>query len=325
MEKVLILFGGNSSEHEISCKSVINVIENIDTELFEFKVVGITKDNKWIECNKESIINNTWYNLKEINNIIKYLKEYDIVLPIMHGIGGEDGKLQGLLELFNIKYVGSNMEASSIGMNKYLSKIFFDSICIPQIPYIKYDNNIDEIIKLGFPLIVKPCNGGSSIGINKVDNVDELGKAIKEASIYDKNIIVEKFINAREFECAVLETNNIIISDVGEIKFNNSFYDYEDKYKNHVDIVIPANISEELKEKIKYYSKNIFTKLGCNNLCRIDFLYDKDNNKLYLNEINTLPGFTNISMYPMLIKNLGYSYKEIITMLLTKKDAKHVS
>ncbi len=325
MNKVLILFGGNSSEHEISCKSVINVIENIDTDLFNFKVIGITKDNRWIECNKENIINNTWYQLKEIDNIIKYIKGFDVVLPIMHGIGGEDGKLQGMLELFDIKYVGSNTEASSIGMNKYLSKIFFDNLEIPQIPYIKYDDNIDEILKLGFPLIVKPCNGGSSIGINKVTNEDELKKAIKEALCYDKNIIVEKFINAREFECAILETDDIKVSDIGEIKFNNSFYDYEDKYKNHVDIIIPADINDELREEIRYYSKEIFTKLGCNNLCRIDFLYDKDTNNLYLNEINTLPGFTNISMYPMLIKNMGYSYKELITMLITKKDAKHVS
>lgn len=325
MEKVLILFGGNSSEHEISCKSVINVIENIDTELFNFKVLGITKDNRWIECNKENIINNDWYELDEIDNIITYLKSFDMVLPIMHGIGGEDGKLQGMLELFGINYVGSNSEVSAIGMNKYLSKIFFDNIDIPQLPYIKYNNNLDEILKLGFPLIVKPCNGGSSIGINKVINEEELKNAIKEASLYDKNIIVEKFINAREFECAILETDEIKVSNIGEIKFNNSFYDYEDKYKNHVDIIIPADISEELKEKIKYYSKKIFTELGCKNLCRIDFLYDKDTETLYLNEINTLPGFTNISMYPMLIKNMGYTYKEIITMLLTKKDAKHVS
>ena len=323
MSKVLLLFGGNSSEHEISCKSIINVIKNIDTNLFEYKTVGITKDGRWIECNLENIINNDWYNLIEIENIIKYLKQFDLVFPVMHGAGGEDGKLGGMLELFNIDYVGSKMEASAIGMNKYLSKIFFDFIGIPQIPYIKYNNNIDKIIDMGFPLIVKPCNGGSSIGINKVNNIEELKNAINEALIYDKNIIVEKFINAREFECAVLETDNIIVSDVGEIKFNNSFYDYEDKYKNHVDIVIPADIEDNIRSKIKNYSKTIFTKLGCHSLCRIDFLYDKDENKLYLNEINTLPGFTNISMYPMLMENVGYTYKNLITTLI--KDAKHVS
>ena len=315
--KVLILFGGTSSEHEVSCKSVLNVIDNIDNDLFDYKLVGITKDNKWIECSKNNIVDNNWYNLNEIDNIISYLKQYDIIFPILHGKDGEDGKLQGMLDLFNIKYVGCKNEASMIGMDKNLSKIVFHSINIPQIPYLKYDNNIDDITNLGYPLIVKPCNGGSSIGITKVDNKEELEKAINVALVYDNNIIVEKFIKAREFECAVLEDKDIIISNVGEIKYNNDFYDYEDKYVNKVDLVIPADIDTNLKEEIKKYSKDIFTKLNCNGMCRVDFLYDIDNNKLYLNEINTIPGFTDISMYPMLMKNMGYSYKELITKLLT--------
>ena len=316
MKKVLILFGGNSSEHEISCKSVINVIENIDNNLFYFEIIGITKDSKWIKCNINDIVNNSWYNLKEIENIISYIKQFDIVLPIMHGSDGEDGKLEGMLDLFNIKYVGSDMKTSSICMDKYLTKVFLENTNIPQIPYIKYSNNIDEITELGFPLIVKPCNGGSSIGISKVNNKDEIIKAIEKALLYDSNIIVEKFINTREFECGVLVDNDIIISDVGEIKFNNEFYDYEDKYKNHVDIVIPADISDDIRANIKKYSKEIFTILGCKSLSRIDFLYDIDSNKLYFNEINTLPGFTDISMYPMLIENIGYSYKDLITTLI---------
>lgn len=314
--KVLILFGGTSSEHEVSCKSVLNVVDNIDDNLFDYKLVGITKDNKWIECNKNSIIDNSWYNLNEIDNIISYLKQYDIVFPILHGKNGEDGRLQGMLDLFNIKYVGCKNEASLIGMDKNLSKIFFHSINIPQVPYLKYDDNINDIIKLGFPLIVKPCNGGSSIGITKVDNKEELEKAINIALTYDNNIIVEKFIKSREFECAVLEDDNVVVSDIGEIKYNNAFYDYEDKYVNKVDLIIPADIDTNLKNEIQKYSKDIFTKLNCNGMCRIDFLYDTDNNKLYLNEINTIPGFTDISMYPMLMKNIGYSYKELITKLL---------
>ena len=316
MKKILILFGGNSSEHEISCKSVINVLENIDNNLFEYKVVGITKDSKWIECNKKDIENGNWYNLNEVVNIINYIKNFDTILPVMHGSGGEDGKLEGMLDLFNIKYVGSDMKTSSICMDKYLTKVFLNNANIPKIPYIKYNNNIDEIIELGFPLIVKPCNGGSSIGISKVNNKDELIKAAEKALLYDSNIIVEKFINAREFECGVLVDNGIIISDVGEIKFNNEFYDYEDKYKNHVDIVIPADISDNIRDNIKKYSKKIFTILGCKSLSRIDFLYDIDNDKLYFNEINTLPGFTDISMYPMLMKDIGYSYKDLITTLI---------
>ncbi|MBR1376530.1 MAG: D-alanine--D-alanine ligase [Bacilli bacterium] len=316
MNKVLLLFGGNSSEHEVSCSSIINIIDNIDTYLFNYKIVGITKENKWIECKYEDIINKSWYNLDEIDNIIKYLKDFDVVFPIMHGKGGEDGKLQGMLDLFNIKYVGCRTEASVVGMDKDLSKIFFNSIDIPQVPYLKYDNNIEDIINLGFPLIVKPCNGGSSIGINKVSNIEELDNAIKEAEIYDKNIIVEKFIKSREFECAILEDDDIIVSNVGEIKYNHDFYDYEDKYKNKVDLIIPANIDDNLRNSIRNYSKDVFTKLGCKGLCRVDFLYDTENDKLYLNEINTLPGFTNISMYPMLMKDTGYSYLDLITILI---------
>ncbi len=323
MDKVLFLFGGNSSEHEISCKSIINVIDNIDTFKYLYRIVGITKDGKWIECDKENIVDNSWYDMEEISNIIEYLKRYDVIFPIMHGKGGEDGKLQGLFETFGFNFVGCSSTASMIGMNKYLSKIVFDSIGIPQVPYIKYDNNIDDIDKLGYPLIVKPCNGGSSIGINKVNNKDELIDAINKALEYDNNIIVEKFIKSREFECAVLEDEGLIISDVGEIIYNNDFYDYDDKYINEVKLDIPAKINDELRNKIRKYSKEVFKYINGKGLCRVDYLYDEDNDKLYLNEINTLPGFTDISMYPMLMKEAGYSYKDLISTLIesTKKDA----
>lgn len=323
MDKVLFLFGGNSSEHEISCKSIINVIDNIDTDKYIYRVVGITKDNRWIECDKNSIEDNSWYDNEEINNIVEYLKRYDVIFPIMHGKGGEDGKLQGFFEAFGFRYVGCNSKASMIGMDKYLSKIVFNSIGIPQVPYIKYNNNIDEIGKLGYPLIVKPCNGGSSIGISKVNDKDKLVEAINKATKYDDNIIVEKFIKAREFECGILEDSGIKVSDVGEIIYNNEFYDYEDKYVNDVKLEIPANISEELRNKIREYSGEIFKSINGNGLCRVDFLYDEDNNILYLNEINTIPGFTNISMYPMLMNDIGYSYTDLISTLIdnTKKDA----
>ena len=323
MDKVLFLFGGNSSEHEISCKSVINVIDNVDTEKYIYRVVGITKDGKWIECDKENIIDGTWYDMDEISNIIEYLKRYDVVFPVMHGKGGEDGKLQGLLETFGFRFVGCNSKASMIGMDKYLSKIFFNDVGIPQVSYIKYDNNINEIDKLGYPLIVKPCNGGSSIGINKVNNKEELADAINEALNYDNNIIVEKFIKSREFECAVLEDKEIIVSDIGEIKYNNDFYDYEDKYVNDVKLDIPAKVDDEVRKLIREYSRKVFKAINGNGLCRIDFLYDEENDKVYLNEINTLPGFTNISMYPMLMKEAGYSYNDLISTLIesTKKDA----
>lgn len=318
MKKVLILFGGNSTEHNISIKSVINIIDNIDTSIFKYQLVGITKDNKFIKCSRKNIINKSWYSKKHINNIIKYLSKFDLIFPILHGKNGEDGKLQGMLDLFNIKYVGCKNISSVIGMEKELSKIYFNSIGIPQIPYIKYNNNLDDIIKLGFPLIIKPCNGGSSIGISKANTKDELIKGINLAKKYDNNIIIEKFITARELECACFEDDKLIVTNPGEIIYNHDFYDYDDKYKNKVDLIIPAKIDNKIIDKIKFYSEYAFNKLGCKDMCRMDYLYDEINNKLYLNEINTIPGFTDISMYPLLLKDYGYSYKDIITILCKK-------
>lgn len=318
MKKVLLIFGGNSKEHDISCKSILNIIDNIDKNKFICDYVGITKDNRWIKCSKQNIIKKNWYKKKEIKNIITFVKKYDVVFPIIHGTNGEDGRLQGLLELFNIKFVGCHTLSSAIGMDKEATKIYLNGLNIPQVPYIKYNNNLDEIMKLKFPLIVKPCNGGSSIGISKVNNKEELIKGINEALVYDKDIIVEKFIRSQELECSVMEGDKLIVSDIGEIKCNNEFYDYEDKYINNTKLIIPADISEKIRNKIKNYSFKIFKGIkGCG-LCRIDFLYDLDNKKLYLNEINTMPGFTDISMYPMLIKNCGFSYQEIITNLINK-------
>ena len=323
MDKVLFLFGGNSSEHEISCRSILNVIDNVDTDKYIYRVVGITRDNRWIECDRNNIVDNSWYDCENISNIIEYLKRYDVIFPIMHGKDGEDGKLQGLFELFNLNYVGCDSRASIIGMDKYLSKVIFKNIGIPQVPYIKYNNNIDEIEKLGYPLIIKPCNGGSSIGISKANNKDELIEGIDEALKYDNNIIVEKFVKSREFECAIIEDEDIKVSDIGEIIYNNEFYDYEDKYINEVKLNIPANINDEIKNIIKEYSIKAFEFIGGKGLCRIDFLYDEENKILYLNEINTMPGFTNISMYPMLMKDMGYTYKDLISTLIksAKKDA----
>ena len=181
IKKVLILFGGNSSEHYISCKSAKSIIENIDTELFECELVGISKNNEWYNFNDDLtyLEKGNWLNsdVSKIINIIDYLKEFDVIFPIIHGFGGEDGKLQGLLELFNIKFVGSGSIASAIGMDKELSKIIFANLGMKQVPYLVINNdyNLDKITKkIEFPLIVKPANGGSSIGINKAVNVVNL-------------------------------------------------------------------------------------------------------------------------------------------------------
>lgn len=316
MKKVLILFGGNSYEHEISCKSVNFIIENIDKKLFNYEVVGIDYNNDWFLVNSNVIDNNWKNNIKEkVNNIISYLKGFDIVFPIIHGSYGEDGKLQSLFEIAKVKYVGCDSFSSIICYDKLLTKLILEKYDIPQVPYVIY--NKDNIDKVSFPSIVKPCKCGSSIGISVVRNKKELKNSIKEALKYDNNIVIEKYIeNRKELECAVIEKNNkLIISDIGEIGDGCEWYDYDSKYIKEIKTKI-SDINKKIKKDIINYSKEIFQILNCKGLSRIDFIYGIDNKKLYFNEINTMPGFTDISMYPKLIMDKGFKKREIITTLL---------
>lgn len=321
MKKVLLLFGGTSSENLISCKSANSILPYLSKDKYDVTSVYISLENKWY-LNKEDDLTKTinWEKQKEITDIIPFLKKFDVVFPILHGKDGEDGKLQGMLSIFKIPYVGSSTSSSAIGMDKEFSKIIFDGFHIKQIPYIcvtKDHPNYFMILKtLQFPLIVKPANGGSSIGINKANNIFELKKAIQNAEKYDEKIIVEEFIQGKELECAVLENNKIITSTVGEIICENEFYDYEAKYEKETITQIPADISNSLQRQIQKIAKKVFKRLGCKNLARIDFLYDEKNSTLYLNEINTLPGFTTISMYPKLLMYDGFSYEEILDTLI---------
>ena len=317
MKKVLLLFGGKSTEHFVSCKSVKSIIENIDKDLFEFEICGISLDGDFYKFDDDLIYleNGNWMNsnIKKIDNIIEYLKSFDVVFPITHGNYGEDGKLQGMLDLFNIKYVGSKTSSSVISFDKSISKLIFKELNIPQVPYTIYNGNIDDI-NIDYPLIIKPSNGGSSIGINKANNKKELIKYIAEAKKYDSKIIIEKFIKARELECAVLYNNELIISNPGEIKSCNDWYDYNAKYIDNSTTIIPNDIPNDIINKIREYSKKIYDYMDIKNYSRIDFFYNEDG--LFINEINTIPGFTNISMYPKLIENEIISYKDLITILI---------
>ena len=318
MKKVLILFGGNSHEHQISCDSVNFIIKNIDKDVFKFEVVGIDFDNSWYEVNKDLDINKNWKNnvIKKINNINEYLKYFDIVFPMIHGNSCEDGKLQSFFELNNVKYVGCNSYSSLICYDKLLTKLILEKYDIPQVPYTIYDNSID-LNSLDYPVIIKPCKCGSSLGISVVNSKKEIKKAIKLALNYDKKVIIEKYIkHNRELECAILQKEKkLIISDIGEIINNGNWYDFDSKYKTKNETVI-SNISPEIKKNIQIYSKKIFEILECKNLSRIDFLFDVEKETLYFNEINTIPGFTEISMYPKLIENEGISSKNLISILL---------
>jgi len=319
LKNVLILFGGNSYEHEISCMSVNFIKNNIDKKLFNFKLVGIDIHNEWFEVDDNIKIDINWKNktTKKINNIIEYLKSFDKIFPIIHGNTGEDGKLQSLFELNNINYVGCDSFSSLICYDKLLTKLILEKHDIYQVPYYIYNESLN-LNNIEFPVIVKPCKCGSSIGISVCNNKKELTKAIKTAKKYDKNILIEKYLtNKLELECAILKNKNkIYISDIGEIKNKDNWYDYNSKYINKTNTEI-SSINKKLKKEIKSISKDIFNILYCKDLSRIDFFYDLNNKKLYFNEINTIPGFTEISMYPKLISCLGINYKKLITLLLS--------
>ena len=316
MKKILILFGGNSYEHNISCKSVNFVIENIDRKKFCFKVVGIFKDNNWYIVDNYPI-NENWWNksLEKVNNITSYLNFFDKVFPIIHGNTSEDGKLSSLFELFNIKYVGCNSYSSLTCYDKILSKLILERYNIPIVPYKIY-NSKTNYKSISYPVIIKPSKCGSSIGISIAHNYKEFKKAINLALKYDSKILIEKYIeNNKELECAVIcKKGKIYVSNVGEI-IKDKWYDYNSKYINKIKTKI-SDIDINIKKQIQNFTLSIFKTLECSNYSRVDFLYDINNNKLYFNEINTIPGLTDISMYPKLINNIGINNKELITCLI---------
>lgn len=330
LKKILVLFGGNSYEHYVSCKSAKSIVENMDKKLFCYELVGIDFDNKWYRFDDDLsyLENGKWKDthVVPIDNIIEFIQKFDVVFPMIHGYSGEDGKLQGMLELFDIPFVGCHTLASALGMDKEMSKILFEHLGVPQVPYLILEEEKQKEIetRIGFPVIVKPANGGSSIGIVKADNKKQLKKAIKEVKQYDSKIIVEKFVKARELECAVLEKNNrIICSCLGEIKSANEIYDYNAKYVNEKSYTtIPDDLPDKIIKQIKEYAKQIFTRFHCNGYARIDFFYEEESNQIYINEINTIPGFTSISMYPKLMEHEEISYTDLLTILINSAMSK---
>lgn len=309
MEKITVIYGGKSFEHDISIRSYKSFVENINKK-YQLSTIYVDKDGLWYENNKL------------MNNVVDFLKEQDVIFPLIHGNIGEDGKLQGLFETFDIKYVGSNTISSALAMDKAFCKIILDKYNIKQVPYVILNKKtkIKEITsKLNYPVIVKPANGGSSIGISIAHNARELVKALSNAFKYDKKVVVEKFVKARELEVGVIENNGIICSSIGEIK-SQGFYDFDSKYIKDTEVIVNADLKKETKLKIKEYAREIFKILECSGFARVDFLYDEINEELYFNEINTIPGFTDISMFPKLFINDGYSYSEIIDILI--KNAK---
>lgn len=327
MKTIGIIYGGISTEHEVSIMSAKSVISNLNKEKYKIKELYINKYGKWFE-----IIDGK---KEEIYNLIWVLKDLDIAFPVLHGIGGEDGTIQGMIEILGIPYVGCGVFASSVGMDKIYTKILFEKAEIPQTPYVYVKNIKDNYViinekfdeeefeikkitdKIKFPMFVKPSNSGSSVGVKKATNIEELKLAIENAGHYDNKILIEQGIDGKEVECAVLDVGEPIASTVGEIQSAEEFYSYDAKYNNSESkTIIPAKIEKKQIEEIKRLAIKAFKIIDGRHLSRVDFFIEKETNKIYINEINTMPGFTQISMYPKLFEAVGIKYSELLDKLI---------
>ena len=340
--KLAVIFGGMSTENEVSIISGTSVIKNINKEKYEIFPIYIDKKGTWHKYPENQNLMNIKENISKfikIENVTEYIKKFDVVFPVLHGLYGEDGTIQGMLELLKIPYVGCNVLASSVGMDKAYTKVIFEKANLKQADYIyirKNDNkyifvekdfseeilNIEDIVEkivknITFPMFVKPSNSGSSVGVRKVVSKEELKNAIEYASSFDKKIIIEQGIKGKEVECAVLGNEIVKSSCVGEIIPAEEFYSYDAKYNNSDSkTLIPANISEEISEKIQYLAIKAFKAINGAGLARVDFFVEDATQEVYINEINTMPGFTSISMYPKLWEKSGIQYEDLLDKLV---------
>lgn len=415
--RVAIVFGGQSTEHEVSRFSAQSIADNLDKNKYDVVLIGITREGRWLSYNgpAEKLGTGEWeaIALSEMNKAQGLLaenipvmdggnpadsnpagssfagsdpadrdtagsdpaggnpqgsnhpgsnpaggnpageilaaavaggkrpdKKIDVVFPVLHGLNGEDGTIQGMLELAGIPYVGCGVLGSALGMDKYYAKIIFEKEGLPQGKYLMFSKNQfnqsnmntanDSIIMqientLSYPCFVKPCNSGSSVGVGKACNREELISSMNLAFKYDKRILVEEFIDGREIECSVLGNHEPVASTVGEIIPCNEFYDYDAKYcaGNTSEIIIPAQLPEDIVEKIREYTVRAFKALDCAGLARVDFFVHRKTGCVYINELNTMPGFTRISMYPKLWEASGMPYSKLLDRLVELAVERH--
>ena len=340
-----VIFGGVSSEHEVSRMSVTSILENLSNERYEVHMVGITKEGRWLLYTGpvEDILSGAWeqgpvtpaflspdpsvHGLVALRDGKAETIHVDVIFPALHGKNGEDGTIQGLFQLSGIPYVGCDTESSAICMDKAVTHSLLSSADIEQAHYLwfyadRFDAAPDTIknkiqARLDFPVFVKPSNAGSSVGVSKVERFEDLDEAIRKAAREDKKVVVEEGITGQEVEVAVLGNRDCDASIVGEIGASAQFYDYDDKYINGTSqLYIPARIPQEVSEKIRQTAVRAYRLLGCSGLARVDFFVTAGDNRVILNEINTLPGFTSISMYPKLWMAMGLSYGELLDKLI---------
>lgn len=344
-KKVLVLFGGVSSEHEVSLNSAKSVIDNIPRDRYDVLPMGITSDgsfylysgdiddlpeDKWLADPSKlesAVISCDRAHHGIIHTATGEVERVDAVFPVLHGMNGEDGTIQGLLTIAGIPFVGCNAEASAVCMDKAVTNALADFYGIPQAKwtaFVRHAYAADKALllktaadKLGFPIFVKPANTGSSVGVTKVCSFDELAPACEKAFEFDKKIVLEEGIDGVEIECAVLGNEEPIASVVGEIVPCNDFYDYDAKYlAGDSELHIPARLPEEKLEAVRAAAVNAFRSFGCSGLTRVDFFVRRSDGEILLNEPNTIPGFTEISMYPKLFAASGIPYPELLDRLI---------
>lgn len=347
--KVAVIFGGRSGEHDVSLMSARSVVGVLDPEKYDVLPVGITMAGTWLVADDpiglleelsegDPDADGTSADVMDsLATVLATISDADVIFPVLHGPYGEDGTIQGLLEMVNVPYVGCGVLASSVAMDKAMSKQLFEAAGLPQVPYVvvrrqTWEDDADGVLtqveeKLTYPLFVKPANLGSSVGISKVRTREELAGALTLASAYDRKLIVEASVeDAREIEVSVLGNDEPRASAAGEIRpgQGHEFYDYVAKYtEGETDLIIPAPIRDELLEEVQQVAIRAFKAVDGSGLARVDFLLDPETETLYLNELNTMPGFTIVSMYPKLWQESGVGYSELVERLIELACSRH--
>ena len=347
MLKLAVLFGGLSNEHSISCLSAASILTNADQNKYDLVPVGITRDGRWFlyeNADPEKVKTGEWEQQPGLRRVALspdrethgFLPldggepiRIDVCFPVLHGFGGEDGTIQGLLSLAGIPFVGPGVAASANSMDKSLTKIIVDTTGVRQAAYYialrpDYQKDAQAVARAAqkalsdtYPMFVKPCSSGSSVGVARADDFESLLAGLEEAFRWDTKVLVEEFIDGHEVECAVLGNTDPIASTVGEIAPTQTFYTFDAKYNDDTSaLYIPAHIPEQAIETVRQNALRVYTALGCRGLSRVDFFCTYDKEEIVFNEINTIPGFTNISMYPKLFDHGGLSYPALIDRLI---------
>lgn len=334
--RVAVLFGGRSSEHEVSVVSAASIIRGLDSDRFEAIPVAIERSGRWLDPERSA----SWLPAEAASKCatspVEFRHEpgcssgFDVVFPALHGPFGEDGRVQGLLDMANVPYVGSGVLGSACGMDKDIMKRLFRYRQLPTLPHITVHRgeaakrSVDIERWIGYPAFVKPANLGSSVGIRKAQNRTELLESIEYAAEFDRKALVERAVDAREFECAVLGNDDPEASLPGEIATSGGFYDYEAKYEtNDAELIVPAKIDPDLTKAIRRFAIEAFQAVGCAGLARVDFFVERATGTILVNEVNTMPGFTSISLFPRMWAASGLAYADLIERLIDLAFERH--